>query len=46
MTRTTTPDAHTATIRRLRERRAAGLISAFAFAAALEHIWAVRHGRA
>lgn len=46
MTRHSTPDAHTATIKRLRERRAAGLISAFSLAAAVSYIWELRHGRA
>jgi hypothetical protein len=45
MKRHSTPDEHTPTIKRLRERRADGLISRFAFAAAISYIWEMRHGR-
>ncbi len=46
MERHSTPDQYSATIKRLRERRDAGLISYFVFAAAVRFIWEKRHGRA
>jgi hypothetical protein len=45
MKRYSTPDEHTATIKRLRERRAAGMISAFVFAVAVGRIFELRHAR-
>lgn len=40
--RTTKPDQHSATVKRLYQRMQAGQISHFMFAAAISHIWDLR----
>lgn len=46
MTRTTTPDQYSASVKRLYADMRAKRIAAFVFAAAIEQIWKLRHAGA